>query len=77
MVTHTVLKASDAVLKKVKIKWCLASGMAQTTLYLTICVANVMLFGSLLNVNIIIASKVSFSVYVCSDHRLSQPCVVW
>ena len=52
-------------------------GMAQTTLYLTICVANVMLFGSLLNVNIIIASKVSFSVYVCSDHRLSQPCVVW
>lgn len=51
--------------------------MAQTTLYLTICVANVMLFGSLLNVNIIMASKVSFSVYVCSDHRLSQPCVVW
>ena len=24
MVTHTVLKASDAVLKKAKIKWCLA-----------------------------------------------------
>lgn len=51
-------------------------GVAQTMLYLTICVANVMLFGSLLNVNIIIASKVSFSVYVCSDHRLSQSCVV-
>ena len=52
--------------------------MAQTMLYLTICVANVMLFGSLLNVNTIIASKVSFSVYVCSDHdhRLSQSCFV-
>ena len=35
-----------------------------------------MLFGSVLNVNIIIASKVSFSVYVCSDNRLSQPCIV-